>query len=454
MARVSSVGISSRSLLSLALALCALLAAAVPALAAPPTETSGVVQEGQTTTTIDVRAEMRSDKAVSFYYEYGTTTSYGATTSPADATLRSGSPGLYDASQTIGGLSPGGIYHVRVVATNADGTSYGPDSTIHTDDVDSDGDGVADRQDRCPTVHRGGSGSADGCPPPGIPTVQTGPVAVTSQGVKFTATVNSNGSGGAVVFQYSVFEDFNGYINDGGDARAGFALCHKKTGYRDLNGRAEFQSEFPVPPTHESVEVTCTPEAGSNSGDPKLELLTTSGFASAYDKVYVRAIARYSAEGRPREVAGSTQVFDPPGGGGGGGPCVVGPDSECGTGGGELAAALAQALAVSGKAARIAAILKAGGFVAPFAAPSAGQAAIAWFLVPKGARLAAAKPVVVAKGAKRISRAGKVKVKIRLSKKGRALLKRSKKVKLVARATFTPRSGAKVTKKRTITLKR
>jgi hypothetical protein len=448
MARVRSVGIWSHPLLSLALALCALLGAAVPALAAPPTETSGAVQEGQTTTTIDVRAQMRSDSPVSFYYEYGTTTAYGATTAPADATLRSGWPDLYDASQTIGGLSPGGIYHVRVVATNADGTSYGPDSTIHTDDVDSDGDGVTDRGDRCPTRHGGPSGTPDGCPPRGVPTVQTGPVEVTSQGVKFTATVNSNGSGGFVTFQYSVFEDFNGYIGE----FQGWAYCAQKTGYRDANRREQYQSDFPLPPNYDSVDVTCTPAAGSNS-DPNLELLTTTGFASKYDKVYVRAIARYSEGGQEREVAGKAQVFDPPGGGGGG-SCVVGPDSECGTGGAEIAAAVTQALAVSGKAAKIGAILKAGGFVAPLAAPSAGQAAITWFLVPKGARLAAAKPVVVAKGAKRSSRAGKVKLKIRLTSKGRALLKRSKKVKLVARGTFTPQSGKKISKKRPITLKR
>jgi DNA-binding beta-propeller fold protein YncE len=64
-----------------------------------------------------------------YHFEYGTTTSYGKTTSEASA--GSGTSGIKE-SKTVTGLSGGTEYHFRVVATNSTGTAYGADKTFKT----------------------------------------------------------------------------------------------------------------------------------------------------------------------------------------------------------------------------------------------------------------------------------------------------------------------------------
>jgi hypothetical protein len=65
-----------------------------------------------------------------YYFEYGTSTVYGHTTASrttdADAAV----------SETIEGLSALTTYHYRVVASNASGTSYGPDRSFQTAAID------------------------------------------------------------------------------------------------------------------------------------------------------------------------------------------------------------------------------------------------------------------------------------------------------------------------------
>ncbi len=121
--------------------------------------------------------------------------------------------------------------------------------------------------------------------------------------------------------------------------------------------------------------------------------------------------------------------------------------------------AITGALTPKGKAAKIAAILKAKGYPAKFTAPSAGTATIAWYQVPKGAHVAKAKkkPVLVAKGTKKTTKKGKTVVKVKLTKKGKALLKKVKKhhkLKLTTKGTFKPKGGKTVSKKKAISLKR
>jgi hypothetical protein len=60
-------------------------------------------------------------------FQYGTTTSYGSTTTPVSIGTSSS---IY--SQTISGLSSNTTYHFRVVATNSGGTTYGSDLTFKT----------------------------------------------------------------------------------------------------------------------------------------------------------------------------------------------------------------------------------------------------------------------------------------------------------------------------------
>ena len=90
-----------------------------------------------------------------------------------------------------------------------------------------------------------------------------------------------------------------------------------------------------------------------------------------------------------------------------------------------------------------------------FSAPSAGHLVISWYLVPKGAHLAKAKkPVLVATASVTFHHAGKAKVKITLTAKGRRLLKGAKHLKLTAKGSFTPAGGSKTSTTRAINLKR
>jgi hypothetical protein len=119
--------------------------------------------------------------------------------------------------------------------------------------------------------------------------------------------------------------------------------------------------------------------------------------------------------------------------------------------------ALAAALTPSGPAASIAALLKAGSYPAAFEAPGAGTAQIAWYQGSPSARLASAqKSLLVAKGAKTFTKAGKATIKIKLTPKGKALLakvKKGQKLALTAKASFAPKGGKKTSKQKSFTLK-
>jgi hypothetical protein len=127
-------------------------------------------------------------------------------------------------------------------------------------------------------------------------------------------------------------------------------------------------------------------------------------------------------------------------------PAAAGPGTA------SVRSALGTALNPTGRSATIGAILKVGGYTASIKAPAPGAAKIVWYFVPKGAHLAA-KPVVVASGAKTLTKAGKARLKVKLSRKGRALLKKSKALKLTARGTFKPRGGKSESASNTFKLK-
>jgi hypothetical protein len=77
------------------------------------------------TTTIDPNGE-----ASTYGLQYGTSAAYGST-GPLEA-IPAGSSGSRQASSTLTGLAPGTLYHVRFIATDEDGTSYGPETTFTT----------------------------------------------------------------------------------------------------------------------------------------------------------------------------------------------------------------------------------------------------------------------------------------------------------------------------------
>jgi hypothetical protein len=95
----------------------------------PPTVTTEPVA-GVTETGAVLHGSINPHEAETHYYfQYGTTTSYGSSTHEEGA--GSGKESV-SGSATITGLEPGVLYHYRLVATNAWGTSYGSDGRFAT----------------------------------------------------------------------------------------------------------------------------------------------------------------------------------------------------------------------------------------------------------------------------------------------------------------------------------
>jgi hypothetical protein len=66
-----------------------------------------------------------------YQFEYGTTTGYGSKAPASPKSIGSGNS-LVEVSEGIEGLAPETTYHFRLVATNAKGTTNGPDQTFTT----------------------------------------------------------------------------------------------------------------------------------------------------------------------------------------------------------------------------------------------------------------------------------------------------------------------------------
>lgn len=125
----------------------------------------------------------------------------------------------------------------------------------------------------------------------------------------------------------------------------------------------------------------------------------------------------------------------------------------------QITSALSAGLSVSGSDASIKYLL-AHGPSANFTAPGPGQVLISWYYLPKGAVLssaragaAAVRPVLVARGKASAAQAGPVKVKLPLTRAGRKLLKKSRRLTLMAKGTFSPTGGSAVTVKKRTKLK-
>jgi hypothetical protein len=123
----------------------------------------------------------------------------------------------------------------------------------------------------------------------------------------------------------------------------------------------------------------------------------------------------------------------------------------------QIAALLRQQLIPSGKAAKIGALLKAGGLTMSFTALEAGTLVVGWYEVPEGAKLAKhdkAKPVLVASGQMTFLGADTGRIKVRLTAAGKRLLKHAKRLKLTAQGRFTPKGGAATSAMRGLLLTR
>jgi hypothetical protein len=122
--------------------------------------------------------------ATTYHFDYGTSTSYGSQApAPPDPSAGSGTAAQTE-STTLTGLSPNTVYHYRIVATNAGGTSAGADQTFTTT-----GAGTSP----APTVTTG-SAINIGTFGPGTATV--------------SGTVNSNGEAATYRFDYGTSTNY------------------------------------------------------------------------------------------------------------------------------------------------------------------------------------------------------------------------------------------------------
>ncbi len=204
------------------------------------------------------------------------------------------------------------------------------------------------------------------------------------------------------------------------------------------------QSVIPPPC---SAAVSCPPETSEGI---KCYAVTVEHLAP--DTVYSFAFNAENAGGASTgaRLTFTTLAGSPAGGGTGGESSST--DSTGGSGSGlgstaaiistaEVAALLAGQLTPSRKAAKIAALLRSGGFALVFKALEAGTAMIGWYQVPRGAKLAkktTPKLVLVAAGHLTFPAAGTAMIRVKLTAAGKRLLKHAKSLKLTAKGTFTP----------------
>jgi CSLREA domain-containing protein len=101
---------------------------AAPAAAAPTIVGQAAPTIGAESATVSASVNPNGS-ATSVVVQYGTTTAYGQQT--AAVGIGAGTT-LQIVNQTLSGLTPSTVYHFRFVATNAAGTSNGPDATFTT----------------------------------------------------------------------------------------------------------------------------------------------------------------------------------------------------------------------------------------------------------------------------------------------------------------------------------
>ena len=97
--------------------------------AASPSATTGNAQQVQFASATVTGTVNPAGTATSYYFEYGSSESYGMQTSAASAGAGASNVAV---QQSLGGLTPKTTYHYRLVATSAGGTTFGQDATVET----------------------------------------------------------------------------------------------------------------------------------------------------------------------------------------------------------------------------------------------------------------------------------------------------------------------------------
>jgi hypothetical protein len=121
----------------------------------------------------------------------------------------------------------------------------------------------------------------------------------------------------------------------------------------------------------------------------------------------------------------------------------------------QIKADLVTQLAPVGKAAKIAALLKKRGFTFRFRTLTGGRLEIDWYSIASAQRgKSKVKPVLVAIGKAAFSKAGLVKLTIKLTRAGGRMLKPARSVTLIADGIYRPTSNTAVTATKKFTLRR
>jgi hypothetical protein len=249
--------------------------------------------------------------------------------------------------------------------------------------------------------------------------------------VTYTATVTPNSSGGPALSGGVTFFD-NGSPIAGCSARP--------LTQAGVSATATCQTSYAAYGAH-TVGATYGGDSnylGSDSGTENVVLTAEAEEAHKHQE---------EAANKPPASSGTTGSSTPSGSGSNT-PVVTISSAQ-------IAASLARQLVPSGKAAKIAALLKAGGLTMSFTALEAGRLSLQWYELQSGAKIAKkAKPVLVASGQVSFSGAGVEKVKVRLTAAGKKLLRHGKTVKVEAKGVFVSVAGMVVTASRSVLVKR
>ena len=97
------------------------------AAAAPPTATTGSASSISDTSATVSGTVNPNGQSTTYYFKYGTTTSYGTQTTPAGAGNGTGAVAVH---ATLDNLTPNTVYHYQLVATSSAGTKTGSDETF------------------------------------------------------------------------------------------------------------------------------------------------------------------------------------------------------------------------------------------------------------------------------------------------------------------------------------
>jgi hypothetical protein len=189
------------------------------------------------------------------------------------------------------------------------------------------------------------------------------------------------------------------------------------------------------PPTFAFQWLLCTPGCAPISGATSSSLKLTAPDVDA--KVAVEVTASNSA--------GSTRAYS----------AQVGPVTAAAPSTPQITIALSNGLKVTGSAATITQMLKNGGYTGSFTAPSAGTLMISWYFSGVSADIASGhKRVVLASARVVFHAAGRAKLKIALTARGKQLLRTAKHITVLATGTFVASGRGPVSSSRRLHLER